>query len=57
VVAGLTVLEEVVGVLSHAACHGIHRVQGAGAEVGQCLSVDERSEVGVLKHFDLLDLM
>ena len=56
-IASLAVLEEVVGVLSHTARHGVHRVQGAGAELGQGLLIDERSEILVVELLDLLDLV
>ena len=56
-IASLAVLEEVVGVLSHTARHGVHRVQGAGAELGQCLLIDERGEILVVELLDLLDLV
>ena len=50
-------LEEVVGVLSHTARHGVHRIQGAGAELGQGLLIDERGEILVVELLDLLDLV
>ena len=56
-IASLAVLEEVVGVLSHTARHGVHRVQGAGAELGQGLLIDERSEILVVELLDLLNLV
>ena len=53
----LTMLEEMVGVFGHTACHRFHRVQCTGAEIGQRLSIDQRSQILPFKHFDLLNFV
>ena len=50
-------LEEVVGVLSHTACHRFVRSQRTVAEFGQSFTVDKRSEVFVVQLFDFLDFV
>ena len=57
VVARFAVLEEVVRVFSHTTSNRIHRIQCACAEFGQCFLIDQRSEVFVFQHFDLLDFV
>ena len=56
-VAGFSVLEEVVGVLSHTACYRLVRSQLAVAELSQRLLVNQRSEVFVVQSFNLLDFV
>ena len=53
----IAVLEEVVRVFSHTTSNRIHRIQCACAEFGQCFLIDQRSEVFVFQHFDLLDFV
>ena len=50
-------LEEGIGVLGHTAHNRFLGVQSAGAELGQSLLVDERSQVFVVESFDFLNLV
>ena len=50
-------LEEVVGVFSHTTGNRLHRIQCTGTEFSQSFLVDQRSEVVVFQHFDLLDFV
>ena len=56
-IAGLAGLEEHVGVLVGAAGDGLVGIERLGAEGGQGLLADQRTEVFRLEQFDLLDLM
>ena len=56
-VAGLTDLEEDVGVLGRALDDGMVGVQGPGTEVGHSLLVHHLVQVGVIPDLDLLDLV
>ena len=49
--------EEGIRVLSHTASHRVLRCQGTATELSQSLLVNQRSQVVVLQHFDLLDLV
>ncbi len=50
-------LEEDVGILRHASCHGRIRIEGTAAEVFKRLAVDERGEVVLVEGLDLLNLV
>ena len=50
-------LEEDVAVFCHTACNGCVGIEGAFAEFGDGLAVNQRFEVFLLYHFDFLDFM
>ena len=50
-------LEEVVGVFSHTTGNRIHRIQCASTEFSQSFLVNQRSEIVVFQHLDLLDFV
>ena len=56
-VGGLAVLEEHIGVLGCTASYGVVGVEGAGAEVGQCLFVYQCGKCVTVNLLDLLNLV
>ncbi len=56
-VARLAVLEEHVAVLGHAAGNGSIRIESAVAESGHGVAIEQRSEILLFEHLDLLDLV
>ncbi len=56
-VAGLTVLEENIGVLGHAACHRGIGIEGTLAELGEGVSVNQCSEGVLVDCLDFLNLV
>ena len=56
-VADLTMSKEGVGILGHTTHNGMLGVEGTGTELGQCLLVNEGSEVVVIETLDFLNLM
>ena len=53
----IAVLEEVVRVFGHTTGNRIHRIQRTCTEFGKRFLVNQRSEIFIFQHFDLLDFV